>query len=102
MAKDNSPATAELTLAVTFYGLTIKPGLSGVLYPALGVTATLRRPDGQVIWQKYEYVTALNEGNSGGHEFDAYLANPELLRRTFTNAAVIVSRLRVNSLSPAA
>jgi outer membrane lipoprotein SlyB len=101
MAKDNSPATAELTLAVTFYGLTLKPGLSGVLYPALGVTATLRKPDGQVIWQKYEYLTALNEGNTGGHELDAYLANPELLRKTFTNIAAIVTRQLVADLSPA-
>jgi hypothetical protein len=101
LASDNSPTAAVLTLTVNIYGLGQTQGFSSLLYPLLSVTASLRQPDGKVVWQKTEYVVPLNEQNTGGHEFDAYLANPELLRKTFTNVAAIASRQLVADLSPA-
>ena len=95
----DSSADAEMLLVVNLYGLVQSHGFSS-LYPTLTVSATLRKPDNTVIWQKADYVTALNKENTGGHEFDEYIGQPELLRATWSNVSGIVSRMLVGNLSP--
>jgi hypothetical protein len=94
-----SSADAEMVLFVNTYGLGQTQGFSSLLYPLMNVSASLRRPDGTVIWQKTDYVTPQNKENTGGHEFEEYLGKPETLRGTWSNAAGIVSRMLVRELS---
>jgi hypothetical protein len=103
LIEDRSPADAELALTVNIYGLYQYQGwrLAGrPLYPILNVTASLRRVDGNVIWQKTEFVSAVNRQNNVSSKFDFYIRNPEHLRRAFTNVAAIVSRMLVDDLLP--
>jgi hypothetical protein len=51
---------AQVRLEVNVYGLAQPHGFSSQLKPTLGVTGKLLRPDGSVVWQKYEYITNLN------------------------------------------
>nr|WP_143838070.1 hypothetical protein [Nitrospira cf. moscoviensis SBR1015] len=95
---ETSPADADMLLTVNVYGLGQSHGFSK-LYPILNVSASLRKPDGRVIWQNTDYVTALNKENNQGHEFDEYIENPELLRGTWSVACSIVSRMLVRELS---
>lgn len=84
-----------VSLKVDVWGLGQTQGFSATLFPTFGVSATLRRTDGTVVWQKYEYVTPLNKENGEGHTLEEYLANPEFLRKVFTSASGIVSRMLV-------
>ena len=95
----DSSADAEMLLVVNLYGLGQSHGFSS-LYPTLTVSATLRKPDNTVIWQKTDYATPLNKENTGGHEFNEYIGQPELLRATWSNVSGIVSRMLVENLSP--
>lgn len=93
IADTGTAADAELSLAVNLYGLGIAHGFSSTLYPTLGVTATLKKPDGRVVWQSTNYVSPQSSENDLGHGFDEYLTQPELLRATWIKAAGIVSRI---------
>jgi hypothetical protein len=99
VAADAQVADAELILAVNVYGLGQTQGFSSLLYPVLNVSATLRKPDGTVAWQNTDFVTPQNAANTGGHEFQQYLQNPELLRDTWMNVAQIVSGMLVDDLA---
>lgn len=99
VAENDQAADAELVLAVNVYGLSQTQGFSSLLYPLLNVSATLRKSDGTVAWQNTDFVTALNSANTGGHEFQQYLQQPELLRETWTNAAQIVSGMLLDDLT---
>ena len=90
-----SAVDGVVLLKVDVWGLGQTQGLSATLFPTFGVSATLRRTDGTVVWQKYEYVTPLSKENSEGHTLEEYLANPELLRKAFTSASGIVSRMLI-------
>lgn len=95
---ETSSADTDMLLTVNGYGLGQSHGFSK-LYPILNVSASLRKPDGRVIWQKTDYVTALNKENNHGYEFDEYMEKPELLRETWSVACSIVSRMLVSELS---
>jgi len=94
-----SSPDAEMVLFVNTYGLGQTQGFSSLLYPLMNVSASLRTPDGTVIWQKTDYVTPQNKENTGGHEFEEYIGKPETLRGTWSNASGIVSRMLVRELS---
>lgn len=96
---EKSPADAEMVLIVNLYGLGQSDGFSG-LYPMINVSASLRRPDGTVIWQRTDYVTPRNKENSEQHEFGEFIERPELLRERWSHVSGIVSRMLVRELSP--
>lgn len=81
----NSPADAEMVLTVNYYGLS-SPPFSSILRPSLNVSASLRKPDGNVIWQKNGHIK-INDGSS----FEAYAKQPELLREIWRKVSKVVS-----------
>lgn len=96
---DNPAAPdGELVLAVNMYGFGQTQGFSALLYPAMNVSATLKKKDGSIAWQKTEFATPHNAENKYGHEFKDYIADPELLRKTLTNIAGIVGRMLAEDL----
>jgi hypothetical protein len=92
---DGVPVDGVVSMKVEIWGLGQTQGLSATLYPTLGVSATLKRPDGTIVWQKYQYVTPLKKENDEGHTLEEYVANPELLRKVFDTASGIVSRMLI-------
>lgn len=96
---EHSPADAELVLVVNTYGLSQAQGFSAVLYPMINVSASLRKSDGTVAWQRTDYVTPQNKENSSGHEFDEYVAKPDQLKASWSKVSGIVSRMLVKELS---
>jgi hypothetical protein len=80
-----------LTLKVNAFGFGQAHGLGATMYPLLNVTATLKRPDGSVVWQDTEFVSPLNSDNKPGHEYAEYINNPENMRKALARAAAIVS-----------
>lgn len=46
-------------------------GFSSVVYPTINVTGSLKRGE-QLIWQRTEYVTPFNGGNTFGYEPQRY------------------------------
>jgi hypothetical protein len=81
---------AEFKFEVRIVGFAQPHGFSGQLKPMLGVTGMLVRPDGKVLWKKYEYVTNLND-QTPAYSFDDYIQKPEALRNALTAAAKIVT-----------
>jgi hypothetical protein len=98
-AEGASPADAELSLTVNVYGFGQTQGFSALLYPMMNVSATLKKPDGTVAWQKTEFAGPLNSENKQGYEFEQYMKDPELMRQVLNNIAAIVSRMLVDDLS---
>lgn len=96
---EQTSADAEMVLIVNTYGLSQAQGFSGVLYPMINVSASLRKPDGTVVWQRTDYVTPQNKENTAGHEFDEYIAKPDHLRASWSNVSGIVSRMLVGELT---
>jgi len=99
VAEEGQAADAEVVLAVNVYGLGQTQGFSKLLYPVLNVSASLKKPDGTVAWQNTDFVTPQNSANTGGHEFQQYLDQPELLRATWANVSQIVSGMLVDDLA---
>lgn len=99
LAGDGVTADAEMVLFINTYGLAQSTGFSG-LYPLLNVSASLRKPDGTVIWQRTDYVTPHNKENDEVHAFSDFIEQPEVLRGIWAKAAGIVSRMLVKELAP--
>lgn len=101
LAQAESPASAQgdLTLTVNIYGFAQTQGFSALLYPLLNVTATIRKPTGEIAWQETAYVTPHNSDNKFGYEFGQYIRDPELMRKTLTNVAGVVSTMLLSPLS---
>jgi hypothetical protein len=99
LAGDGMAADAEMVLFINVYGLGQSTGFSG-LYPLLNVSASLRKPDGTVIWQRTDYATPQNKENDEVHAFNDFIEQPEVLRGVWSKVAGIVSRMLVGELSP--
>ncbi len=63
---------AEIRLEVSFWGLVQKNSFSAQLKPMLGITGSLVTSNGAVFWQKYDYITALND-QTPEHTIEEYL-----------------------------
>jgi hypothetical protein len=93
-----SAAQGDVSLAVNVYGFGQTQGFSALLFPLINVTATLKKPNGEIAWQRTEFVTPHSSENKYGYEFEQYVKDPELLRKTLTNVAGVVSNMLVESL----
>lgn len=82
-------ADAEVTLEIVFIGFVAPYAFSGQLKPMLGVNGTMTRPDGTVLWKKYDYVTTYND-QTPSHTLEEYLQSPHLIREAFESASRIV------------
>ena len=94
----STPADAQVDLTVNAYGISHAHALGTTLYPVVSLTATMKAPDGTVIWQANHVASAQNAENQEGHELEDYLRDPELLRRAFVTGSDIVSRVMVQDL----
>lgn len=99
VAAPGSKSDVELSLQVSVYGYAQKNGLSNTVYPMLNVSATMKTPDGKTIWQKTDYITALNGENNIGYEYPQFVEKPERLRETMTKVSGMVARLLVADLN---
>jgi hypothetical protein len=95
----SSPADAQVDLTVNAYGITQAHALGTTLYPIVSLTATMKTPDGTVIWQANHVASAQNVENQEGHGLEDYLRDPELLRQAFVTGSDIVSRVMVQDLT---
>jgi hypothetical protein len=94
-----APADAQVDLTVNAYGITHAHVLGATLYPIVSLTATMKTPEGVVIWQANHVAGAENAENQEGHALEEYLRDPELLRRAFVTGSDIVSRVMVQDLT---
>lgn len=78
----------EIRLSISYYGFGIH-GLSRQMKPMFGVVGQIVKPDGSVIWRKYDFVTPLG-GETPSHTIEEYISNPELIREAFNVASKIV------------
>lgn len=81
---------AEIRLEVNMLGFAQADPFSNQLKPMLGVSGSLARKDGTVLWEKNDFVANLNE-QTPAHTLEEYLQNPQFIREAFTVAAKIVS-----------
>jgi len=86
---DSMDADAILRIDVPYYGLFVPHGFASKLKPVLMVHARLERPDGTVIWEDNENVSA-SADETPSHSFDDYMSDPERLRDAWQQAAQIV------------
>jgi len=98
LAESGTPGDAQFQFEVVMYGLGQTQGFATTLYPTIGVNGALKRSDGKVLWQRYEYITSLNKENTIGAEAQAYAKDPELLRQAFTKAAAALTKVFVEEL----
>lgn len=98
-AESSAVANGDLTLTVNVYGFGQTQGFSSLLYPLINVTATIKKPNGEIAWQRTDFAAPLNSENKYGYEFEQYIKEPELLRKTLTNISGIVSRMLLDSFS---
>lgn len=99
-AEGAADADATVALTVNVYGLGQTQGFSALLYPMMNVSASMKRADGSVVWQRTEYASPLNGENKTGYEFQQYINDPEKLRQVMTNISGIVSRMLADDLQP--
>ena len=65
--------------------------------PTLAVEATLRKPDGSILWRRAEVVDILT-AKTARRPFVDYLSSPELIRQDFTATAQILVKELVRDL----
>ena len=97
----SQPADARVTLAVNIYGISQSQGFGSTLYPMMNLSATMKKPDGTIVWQATDFVSPLNSDNKEGHTIEEYLTDPELLRKAYTNGSDLVARMLVSDLAGA-
>lgn len=80
---------AQLNIKIEQYGIAITHGFSSVLSPVLRASAQLVDRHGKVLWENYDYVTAMADGTP---EFtiDELKSDPEKLAVSWEKAAEIV------------
>jgi len=93
---ENAPADAEMVLFVNKCGFLPVHGSRSVLYPFMNVSASLRKPDGTVIWQRTDVE---HPQDKGGYRFEDYIEKPEILRGAWSTVSGMVSRNLVEELS---
>lgn len=97
IVSEQEAADAELQLTVNNWGFALTQGFSSVVYPTISVTGSLKRVDERV-WQKTEYITPFNSGNTYGYTPLRYRTEPELLRTALDGVSQIVDEQLVKDL----
>lgn len=104
--ESSTPADAEMVLFVNEYGLNQEVEFSSILYPSLNLSASLKRPDGTVVWQRTDGIGGVlrpsgypDPENFVAYMFNDYIEKPDRLRQAWSNAAEIVSQKLVRELT---
>lgn len=98
LTDDNVNADAQLSLRVELVGLMHPHGVTFLLYPLMKISATMKKKDGTLIWQKSDYIAPASSENKDGYKLAEYHAQPALLRQVFSTSAAILSRNLVAEL----
>jgi hypothetical protein len=85
---NSDPADADFKLEIRQYGFVHAP-FSTALRPILGVNAKLVRPDGTVVWEKYDQVWTAN-GETPARQLAEYLDTPPRIQDALSVAAKLV------------
>lgn len=93
-----APADAQVDLTVNAYGIAHAHSLGSTLYPIVNLSATMKGPDGKVIWQATHVASAQTLENQDGHTLEDFLKDPELLRQAFVHGSDIVSHVMAEDL----
>ena len=93
-----APADAQVDLTVNAYGIAHAHSLGSTLYPIVNLSATMKAPDGKVIWQATHVASAQSLENQDGHSLEDFLKDPELLRQAFVKGSDIVSHVMAEDL----
>jgi hypothetical protein len=93
-----SASDAELSLTLNSVGFGRTHLLGYTLHPTLILTAVMKRPDGTVIWQKTDYITAAGKDDKNAYQLEQYLQNPKLIHEVYSKAAASVSKWIVEGL----
>lgn len=89
---------AVFTLVVNMWGLAGSGNLTTPnLKPLLSISASLKRPDGTVLWTNNAHITNFGGGTVSATT-EAYLKDPDLLRDALSKAAGIVAKELVSTL----
>jgi hypothetical protein len=97
----DAPADAQVDLTVNVYGIGRAHTLGSMLYPIVSLSATMKTPDGKVVWQGSHVASAQDAENQEGHTLEEYVRDPELLRHAFVTGSDIVSRIMARDLMTA-
>ncbi len=79
---ENIDHDAKFVVEVRLYGISQTHGFSSVYRPTLGMAAKLVSTDGTVLWEEYEFLTAMNDGVEA-LPFDDYFKDPENMSKRF-------------------
>jgi len=88
---------AKFVVDVRIYGLSQTHGFSSVYRPMVGIAAKLVSANGEVMWEEYEYITAMNDGVEAV-EFEEYFKDPAVLSGHFEKVTKNVVALLMQSL----
>ena len=85
-------ADAMLKLAINTYGFGVAGFFGGdARRPLINITASLVFRDGNVVWEKTDYITNMSTLTKA-YTYDQLAQDPQLTARSFEQAAVLVSR----------
>jgi hypothetical protein len=85
-------ADAELFLTINVFGFGRTHLLGGQLHPVLNVTASMKRRDGSLVWQKTDFITPSSPDNQTAFTFDEYRQDPAKLSQTLSSTAAALMK----------
>ncbi|MCY7315096.1 MAG: hypothetical protein LH480_05600 [Rubrivivax sp.] len=97
-ADSAAAADADLTLTVNMFGFHRAHVLGAQLYPIYNVTASMKRRDGVVLWQKTDYLMPTSLIEETGFSFSEYQQDPAKLRTALTRTAASLMSLLADKL----
>ena len=97
LVTEKDKADSVLKVEVAVYGLSQTHGFSSVYRPQLGIKARLEDQQGIVLWEDYEFVTAMNDGVHA-IEFKEYFEDPNNMKVRYEKAAELVMDMMAEDL----
>ncbi|TJY58838.1 hypothetical protein E4T66_14650 [Sinimarinibacterium sp. CAU 1509] len=95
--KIKESAENHFELEVPLYGLAQNGGFSSEYKAWLGFRARLIDPSGNVIWEKYDFVTHFNDAVPAA-KYAAYFESPEQFRIGFKAAAAEITKMLLQKM----
>lgn len=88
---------AKFIVEVKMYGLTQKHGYSSEYRPVLGVAARLVSAKDEKLWERYDYITAMND-TAPSYPFDQYFQDPKIMDEAYRAVSKHVVSLLMENL----
>jgi hypothetical protein len=94
---DPAYSDAKFVVEVRIYGFTQKHGYSSEYRPVLGVAARLVSAKEEKLWERYDYITAMNDGVPG-RPFEEYFQDANTMREAYAVISKHVVALLMENL----